>query len=256
MSWEYFIYSFIAILSLATMTWIISVIKKDVSIVDSAWSLMFVAGAAVLLLFSEMSLRSEIIFILLIIWAGRLSAHITLRSWGEDEDHRYQAIRNKYQPYFAIKSFFIIFVFQAILASIVLLPVGYALLRDADWNSLDYLASILVIIGICYESVADYQLHRFKKDHNNKGKVLETGLWKYSRHPNYFGESLVWWGFFIFAANQGDLVTVVSPLIMTFLLLKFSGVGLMELDIADRRPAYRQYIESTNAFFPGSKKAV
>lgn len=256
MNWEYFIYSFIAILSLATMTWIISVIKKDVSIVDSAWSLMFVAGAAVLLQFSEMSLRSEIIFILLVIWAGRLSAHITLRSWGEDEDHRYQAIRNKYQPYFAIKSFFIIFVFQAILASIVILPVGYALLGDARWNNLDYLALILVIIGIGYESIADYQLYRFKKDQKNKGKVLDTGLWKYSRHPNYFGEALIWWGFFLFAASQGNLIAIISPLLMTFLLLKFSGVGLMEVDISDRRPTYRQYIESTNAFFPGFKKSV
>jgi len=256
MNWDKYFIAFLAAFAVGLITWVISVIKKDVSIVDSVWSLMFVAGGAVFFFDQDMTVRSQIIFGLLVVWAARLSIHITLRSWGEEEDHRYQSIRSKYQPHFAIKSLFIIFLFQVVLASIVLMPVAYALSTNAAWSDFDYVAAALVLFGIAYESMADYQLQAYKSTSENKSGVLNTGLWKYSRHPNYFGESIVWWGLFIFAAVQGDYISIISPLLMTFLLLKFSGVGLMEEDITDRRPAYQQYILSTNAFIPGPKKTT
>ena len=134
------------------------------------------------------------------------------------------------------------------------LPLLIALTNPQNFSLLDAIAIIFWLAGMGFESIADLQLYRFKSDANNKGKVLDSGLWRYSRHPNYFGEFCIWWGFYLFAVSSGGWWTILSPLMMTFLLLRFSGVALLEKDIHERRPAYRAYIARTNAFIPGKPR--
>ena len=118
------------------------------------------------------------------------------------------------------------------------------------------LGAVLAIFGIGFESLADAQLARFRATLGNAGTVLDRGLWRYSRHPNYFGECCVWWGFYLLAADAGAWWTIFSPLLMSLLLLRVSGVTLLEKDIGERRPAYHDYIARTNAFFPGPRRRI
>jgi steroid 5-alpha reductase family enzyme len=240
------------ILAAGFVTWLISLVKRDVSIVDSLWSLMFLLAALIYLATApEAGATSWLVVVMVGLWAVRLSAYITWRNWGDEEDRRYQQIRARNQPHFAIKSLFLVFVLQGVLAWIISLPLLVAIHGDPPLALPGYLALTLWLAGMVFEAGADWQLARFKADPVNKGKVLDTGLWRYTRHPNYFGNALVWWGFFLLALSAGGWWTVVSPLLMTFLLLKVSGVALLEKDIADRRPEYRAYVQRTNAFFPG-----
>lgn len=239
-------------LVLAALTWLLSVVKRDVSIVDTMWSIMIFSAA----LFYSSSVepywnRSSLVLTLVLIWAVRLAVYISWRNWGEGEDRRYQAIRRKYEPHFWVKSLGIIFVFQAILAWIISMPLWVALSVPYEPSLFDWLAVILWTIGMGFEVVGDWQLAKFKAQSVNQGKVMDRGLWRYSRHPNYFGECLIWWGIFMFVIPAGAWWCVLSPLLMTFLLLKFSGVTLLEESIVERRPAYRDYIKTTNAFLPG-----
>lgn len=242
-------------LALGIATWVVSLVKRDVSIVDSMWSVLIVAaGIAYAIVLPETSTRATVAMVLAVLWALRLAIYITWRNWGEAEDHRYQAIRRRNDPGFAIKSVYLVFALQAILAWIVSMPllVTAASARPMDW--LDAPGIALVLFGIVFEAAGDWQLARFKSDPANRGQVMDRGLWRYTRHPNYFGEFCVWWGFYLLAASAGGWGAIVSPLLMSVLLLKVSGVGLLEKDIGERRPAYRDYIAHTNAFFPGPPK--
>ena len=255
MSFSIYLSGFIAILVLATLTWVLSLLKRDVSIVDSMWSIMifgsaFVYSSSVAPYWS----RSSLVLTLVLLWAMRLSVYIIVRNWGEPEDSRYQAIRQKYEPNFAVKSLGIIFIFQAILAWIISMPLWIALTVPYELGVFDLLAVTLWCIGMMFETLGDWQLARFKADPANKGQVMNRGLWRYTRHPNYFGECLIWWGFFLFVIPTGAWWSVISPVLLTFLLLKFSGVTMLEETIVDRRPAYREYITNTNAFIPGPPK--
>lgn len=244
-------------LLLATLTWAVSLVKRDVSIVDSVWGLFFLAltlGYAVPV--ESLSGRALIVLVLISIWALRLSGFITWRNWGEAEDARYRAIRARNEPRFAIKSLFIVFLLQGTLAWIISLPLLAAVNSTKQPGMLDGLAVALVLFGILFESIADMQLAAFKAKPGSAGKVMDRGLWRYTRHPNYFGECCAWWGFYLFAVAAGGWWSFISPLLMTFLLLRVSGVVLLEKDIAVRRPAYRDYIMRTNAFIPGPPAAL
>lgn len=257
MNWMIYVDGLMVILILAVLTWLLSLRLRDVSIVDSAWSLMFLgASVAYFLLTSSMDVRSILILAMVSIWAMRLSAHLTWRNWGESEDKRYVAIREKYSPNFGIKSLFIIFLFQAVLAWIITLPLYASLTLPGTSLPLDVLGVTLWLVGMSFESVADWQLARFKSIPENKGKVMDKGLWRYSRHPNYFGECLIWWGFYLLALSSGGWWSIVAPLLITWLLLKFSGVVMLEETIVNRRPAYADYIKRTNAFIPGPVKTI
>lgn len=242
-------------LVLAIATWVVSLIKRDVSIVDSMWSVLIVAaGVTYATVLPETSARAITAIVLAVLWALRLAIYITWRNWGEAEDHRYQAIRRRNDPGFAFKSIYLVFALQAVLAWIVSMPllVTAASSRPMDW--LDAPGIALVLFGVAFEAAGDWQLARFKSDPANRGQVMSRGLWRYTRHPNYFGEFCVWWGFYLLAASAGGWGAIVSPLLMSVLLLKVSGVSLLEKDIGERRPAYREYIAHTNAFFPGPPK--
>lgn len=257
MNIEIYLYGLLATLSLGLFIWIGSIFLRDVSIVDSFWSLMILTSAMVFFVMGEeIDTRKSLILALVFLWAIRLCVHLTWRNWGEPEDRRYQVIRAKYEPYFAVKSLFIIFVFQAVLAWIIAMPLWPALTTMTSFGVWDALAITLWSIGMFFEAVSDWQLARFKSNPDNKGKVMDRGLWRYTRHPNYFGESLIWWGMYLFAVSVGAWWAILGPLLITWLLLKFSGVVMLEESIVERRPGYRDYIARTNAFFPGRPKTV
>lgn len=250
--WIAFLYSGAALLTVAVVFWLISLWRNDVSIVDSLWSLMFLLVALVYAAVNvENGPRATLVLVLVAIWALRLSVYITWRNHGQPEDHRYQEIRSNNQPGFRYKSLYIVFVLQAVLAWVISLPLAAAISGQNDIGFLDYAGIALWLTGMFFEALGDLQLSRFRKDPQNRGKVLDTGLWRFTRHPNYFGNFTLWWGFYLVALSAGGWWSIISPLLMTFLLLKVSGVALLEKDISGRRPQYRQYIRRTNAFFPG-----
>jgi steroid 5-alpha reductase family enzyme len=249
---DIYLTALLPVLAIAILAWLASLPRGDVSMVDSLWSLFFLALCASYYLLNEFgTVRGILVLVLVSIWAVRLSAYITWRNWGEPEDARYQALRRKYSPNFAIKSLGIVFLLQGVLAWIVSLPLLAATTGSIPLNMIDIAAIALVIFGILFESIADAQLAAFKAVPGNRGQVMDRGLWRYTRHPNYFGECCVWWGFYLFAVAAGGWWSVLSPLLMTFLLLRVSGVSLLEKDIVERRPGYRDYMERTNAFIPG-----
>jgi steroid 5-alpha reductase family enzyme len=242
------------IAALAFATWVVSLWRRDVSIVDGMWP-VFIASAG--FWYAAMApppgTAGIAALALLAGWAVRLCVHITIRNHGQPEDRRYQKIRANNQPNFAFKSLYIVFGFQAVLAWIVALPF-LAIVRLQDFGVLSLLGALMAAVGIVFEAVADAQLERFRKNAVNYGRVLDTGLWRYSRHPNYFGECCVWWGFGVMALATGAWWAIASPLVMTLLLLRVSGVTLLEKDIGERRPEYARYVREVNAFLPGSRK--
>jgi len=247
-----YIFALIAILVIAVISWLFSVIRKDVSFVDSLWSLFFLVAAVVFSLAAQpLTIRGNLVLILVVIWALRLSIYITARNWGRPEDYRYQSIRANNEPGFAFKSLYIVFGLQGVLAWFVAMPLFPAVTSSASLSILDIAAVALWITGFVFEAGGDYQLARFKDREDSKGRVLRTGLWRYTRHPNYFGDFCIWWSFYLFAVASGGWWSIASPLLMTFLLLKVSGVAMLEKTITDRRPEYADYIQNTNAFFPG-----
>jgi len=250
-----YLFGFIPLLSVAILTWLVSLWKRDVSIVDSVWAVFFlVAATSYSITLPFFGPRGIILLILLSLWAIRLTTHITWRNWGHPEDSRYQTIRQNNEPNFAWKSLYLVFILQAFLAWIISAPMPVILVSPVPFQWSDYLGIAIMLFGLGFESLADWQLAKFKANDDNKGKVMDTGLWHYTRHPNYFGEFCVWWGIFMMAIASGAWVTIISPLVMSFLLLKVSGVPMLEKDIVQRRPGYLDYVARTNAFFPGYPK--
>ena len=244
--------SLAAIVVLAILAWLFSIARRDVSIVDSLWSLLFLLGLSVYLLVSDsVGPRALPVLILIAAWALRLSIYIGFRNHGQPEDRRYQAIRENNQPHFWLKSLYIVFLLQGFLAWVICLPVIAAVSGQTPPGPLDWAGLGLWLTGMIFEVVGDYQLARFRRSRTSDNAVLDSGLWRYTRHPNYFGEAAIWWGFYFIALSAGAWWTVFAPLLMTYLLLRVSGVSLLEKDISDRRPDYHDYIKRTNAFFPG-----
>lgn len=241
----------------AVLGWLLSLRLGNVSIVDSMWSLFFLLIAASFTLALEsIGNRGALVLVLVAVWAMRLSGYITWRNWGDGEDYRYQEIRKRNEPNFSFKSLYLVFGLQGVLALVISLPLVVAIQSDAPLGWLDYAGVALWLVGMVFEAGGDWQLARFKADPDNKGKVLDSGLWSLTRHPNYFGDFCVWWGFFLLALSAGGWWTLISPLLMSFMLLKVSGVALLEKDIGQRRPEYARYVKKTNAFFPGPPKQI
>ncbi len=235
----------------AVCGWLVSLVRNDVSIVDSMWSLMFLIAATGFAFTADPGPRAGLVLALVGIWALRLAGYITWRNWGEAEDYRYREIRRNHSPYFEVKSLYIVFGLQAVLAWLISLPLLAAISGTRPLGFVDVAGITLWAIGFVFESVGDLQLARFRADPANRGKVLSAGLWRLTRHPNYFGDFCVWWGFYLLALAAGGWWSIPAPVLMTVLLLRVSGVALLEKNIAQRRPDYAEYIARTNAFFPG-----
>jgi steroid 5-alpha reductase family enzyme len=229
-------------------------VLKNASIADVFWGLGFVLVAWLTFFFAQgYPGRKMLLTLCTTLWGLRLSLHILWRNWGQGEDRRYQAWRASRGDSFWWVSLFTVFLTQAILLWLISLAVqvGQSSPVPVGLTGLDFLGLLLWCIGFMFEAVADWQLARFKADPANRGKVMNLGLWAYSRHPNYFGESLIWWGLFLIALpTPYGWYALVSPVLITFLLLRVSGVTLLEKDIGERRPEYREYAETTSAFVP------
>jgi len=249
-----FFINYLAVLAMMLMGWIISLINRNVTIVDSLWGLGFVLIAWLTFAMTDgFAGRRLLITLLVTAWGLRLIIHLSIRNWGHGEDPRYATWRKKSGDRFWLISLFKVFILQSIFLWIIALALqwGQTAPQPATLTWLDYVGVVLWSVGFFFEAVGDWQLARFKADPNQKGKVMNTGLWAYSRHPNYFGETLIWWGiFFIVLTTSSGWWTIISPLVITTVLLKMTGVTLMEKAIVNTRPGYREYIQTTNAFIP------
>ncbi len=246
-----------ALLALALLAWVIATARRNAGLVDIFWPLFFLLGALVCAAFVDaLATRAQLVLALVALWALRLATHLAVRNWNAPEDHRYRAVRARNEPGFAWKSLYLVFGMQAVLAWLIAAPLGGAIVSPAPLGALDLLGAALAVVGIAYEATADAQLTRFRAVASNAGEVMDRGLWRYSRHPNYFGDFCVWWGFYLIALGAGAWWTAFAPVLMSVLLLRVSGVALLERDIGERRPAYRDYIARTNAFLPGPPRRI
>lgn len=253
---QIYIKALLLIVILMTLLWLVSVYLKNVSIVDAFWGLGFFILAiyyAVATFDENVYPRNLLILALAGVWGLRLSLHLLIRNWGKPEDFRYQKFRNDYGAHrYWWFSFFQVFLLQGVLLWLIsapLLSASYYSLGK-PLNIVDYIALIVWGIGFLFETVGDFQLAKFKGNPINKNKLLQTGLWKYTRHPNYFGDATIWWAFGLFSIAAGSFVPLLSCLLMNVLLLKVSGVALLEKTLQKSKPKYQEYIKKTPAFFP------
>ena len=244
----------------ALILWLVSLKTRDVSIIDIFWAPGIAGVVDIAAILGEASgPRVSAALFLVNLWAVRLAAHIfTRRSLPEvgGEDHRYAAMRRQFGPRWWWWSLVQVFLLQAILMWFIAAPLVAVMLSSrAPMGVLDYLGAGIAATGLLFEALADVQLARFRLDPRNKDKVMDRGLWRWSRHPNYFGESMLWWGFFLLGfAASGAWWLILSPIVVTLLLLQVSGVTQMEDKIEDRRPAYADYKRRVSAFMPWPPK--
>lgn len=241
------------ILGVMTLLWLLSLIPKNSSIVDIFWGFGFVTACWVYFALTPDGFiqRKLLIAVLVTIWGMRLTLHILRRNWGKGEDFRYQKWRNEHGKIWWLRSFFQVFMLQGLLLWVIstpLLAAQYPAQPDR-LILLDFIGAFVWLIGFFFESVGDYQLSRFIKNPENKGKIMTSGVWRYTRHPNYFGDSAQWWGYYLIATAAGGWWTVFSPIIMTVFLLKVSGVALLEKTMQTRL-GYQEYMQKTSAFVP------
>jgi steroid 5-alpha reductase family enzyme len=246
--------SAVTVSAFVTILWLVSLALRDSSIVDSFWGLGFVAitlsvAAAVP---GSLAPRAWLLGALVAAWGLRLSHYIFWRNRGKGEDYRYRKWREEAGAAWWWRSFFKVFLLQGVVMWIVAAPVvaavGVAPQRPLSW--IDGAGVAVWLLGFVFEAAGDWQLSRFKSDPANRGRLFTGGVWRYTRHPNYFGDASVWWGHFLVAAASGAWWTVVSPALMTFLLVRVSGVAMLESAMRASKPGYREYIETTSAFLP------
>jgi len=237
-----------------TVLWLVSLLLRDSSIVDAFWGVGFVAIALSVAAASPSALapRAWLLGVLVLVWGLRLSHYIFWRNKGKGEDYRYRKWREEAGAAWWWRSYFKVFLLQGVVMWLVAAPVvavvGRASQRPLNW--VDALGAAVWLVGFFFEAAGDWQLARFKADPSNKGRLFTGGVWRYTRHPNYFGDAAVWWGHYLVAAASGAWWTIFSPALMTFLLVRVSGVSMLESAMRDSKPGYREYIESTSAFFP------
>ncbi len=238
----------------ATLVWLLSLALGNAGIVDIFWGpgFVLVGGFYLVSLPGDPTPRGLIVVGLATFWAARLALHIGLRAAGAGEDFRYRKWREEAGPSFWWMSFFKIFLLQAVLLWIVSSPLLLAQLSrpGAGLRAVDAVGVALFVVGFAFEAVADWQLVRFKRDPGNHGRTMRSGLWSRSRHPNYFGEAVLWWGLGLLALPTGGWLALIGPLLITFLLMKVSGVAMLDAALVERRPGYADYVRSTPAFFP------
>jgi steroid 5-alpha reductase family enzyme len=249
-----YLQALLLILSVMTILWITSIVLRNVSIVDIFWGLGFVITNIFYFLSAPGNPSRKIILLVLVsIWGLRLSLYLLWRNAGKGEDFRYREFRKRYgeRRYWWV-SFFQTFLLQGILMWLISAPLLGANFAGSETSPmiLDFAGCALWLTGIIFEAGGDYQLAKFRSDPSKKGKVLNTGFWKYTRHPNYFGDSAVWWGYGLICIAAGSYFPAAGSLLMTALIIKVSGVALLEKSLHQQKPEYKEYARSTSAFIP------
>jgi len=237
------------------LLWVLSLRLRDASIVDIWWGPGFVAIATFAWLFDSGGdpARSQLVVVLAAAWGLRLGAYLFWRNAGKGEDYRYQAMRRRHGARFGRVSLVSVFGLQGLLMWFISLPLQVAQTGGSTGGlgALDGIGTALFCVGLLFEAVGDLQLARFKADPESPGRVMDRGLWRYTRHPNYFGDCVVWWGLWLVACGApGGVYTIASPVLMTVLLVRVSGVALLERGLVKRKPGYADYIARTSAFLP------
>jgi len=249
---NYYIILALFLLAYMSLWFIISLLKKRNDVADIAWGLGFVFITWLSFFISQdLSARSLLVNVLVSIWGLRLAWHISSRNKGKTEDYRYLAWRKEWGKWFYVRSYFQVYFLQGVLLYVILLPVLFINRNSGlNLNFIDGLGVLVWIIGFIFETVGDEQLKNFISNPINKGKLMQTGLWRYTRHPNYFGEVTQWWGLWLIAINAPyGWITIIGPLTITILILKVSGVPLLEKKMADN-PEFAEYKKRTSVFFP------
>lgn len=254
MTWQIFGTTGLVILGLVSALWLLSLLLSDSSIIDIFWGLGFVLACWIYFLSTPdgFPTRKVLLTLLVTLWGLRLSLYLLVRNWGRGEDYRYRQWRQAAGRSWWWRSYFKVFLLQGALLWLISTPLLAAQLSPspARLTVLDYLAVLIWGIGFFFETAGDWQLARFKADPGNRGRLLTSGVWRYTRHPNYFGDAAQWWGYYLFALAAGGWWTIFSPLLMTVLLMKVSGAALLEKSLAENKPGYREYMEQTSAFIP------
>ena len=257
--WQVALWGLVAVEAMLLLAWVGSVVRRDASLVDRFWGLAFVVYAWTYALLGDGDPAREALLVTLVtIWGLRLAGYITWRNWGEGEDKRYARMRERAPDGFAARSLVTIFWGQGLLAWVISLPL-LAVATDATpagltW--LDVVAIPLWLVGFVFEAGGDWQLQRFLGDPANRGKVMDRGLWRYTRHPNYFGDTAQWWAYGLLGLATGAWWSLLGPVVMTFFIVKVSGVALTDKGMAksSRREGYEEYVRRTNAFIPGPRR--
>ncbi len=249
----------ITIMCVMVATWLLSLVLKNASIVDIVWGLGFVITSWVLALTIDGDSTRQILLAVMVgAWGLRLGGYLAKRNIGHGEDWRYKAMRKKKGPRFGLISLVTVFGLQGVLMWVVSLPVMFGN-SDAipGVGPLAVIGVMVWAVGLSFEAVGDWQLAKFKKDPSNAGKVMQTGLWSLTRHPNYFGDALLWWGIGIVGAETGTgVIGFIGPVVMTVFLLRVSGVPMLERSLMKRREGYAEYAARTSAFIPRPPKRI
>jgi steroid 5-alpha reductase family enzyme len=247
-------YTAAAVVLVLAITFVIAVRRGHHSVIDTAWGLGFCAIAATSLAASAGHgdrTRRILIAALTIVWGLRLAFHIVRRNRGKGEDPRYAALLAKAPGSRLVYALRTVYLTQGVVMWFVSLPVQVAMYEQGGVGVLTWVGTVVFAIGLFFEAVGDWQLTRFKADPGSKGQVMDRGLWRYTRHPNYFGDACVWWGLYLIAAQQWQgALTVLSVVAMTYTLANGTGKPTLEKGIADRRPGYREYVTRTSGFIP------
>ena len=244
--------SALAVFVYVFVLYVLALVRRDYSVIDRGWGPgILIAALAVIMMRPDVQLRQFVATLLVATWAFRLGAHVVLRSWGKGEDKRYAHLRGRWGEYGWFAAFFQVFVLQGLLMLVVALPliiIDQYPGRPFGW--LDFVGVAVWLFGFIWESTADHQLARFKQSPANAGRIMTSGLWRYSRHPNYFGEMVQWWGLWLMALSVPlGWLTVFGPLTVTFLLFKVSGVPMLEA-VQRQNSEYREYARKTPTMFP------
>ena len=240
--------------------WVVSLLARDASIVDIFWGFGFVLVAWTGYWVAEgAEPRRLLLAVLVTVWGLRLTGYLAWRNLGKGEDYRYVAMRERWGRRFPIVSLGTVFLLQGALMWIVSLPVqaGQVAKTPGSLTWLDFVGIAVWLTGLFFETVGDAQLARFKADASNAGHIMDRGLWRYTRHPNYFGDFMIWWGLYLIALATGEAWwSIVGPIVMSVLLMRVSGVGLLERSLKSRRPGYEQYVARTSPFFPKPPRSI
>lgn len=249
----------ITIAVIMVSTWLLSVIIKNASIVDIVWGAGFAITSWVLALTVDGDNGRQLLLAVMVgVWGTRLALYLAKRNIGHGEDWRYKAMRKKAGKKFTYSSLVTVFGLQGALMWVVSLPVQFG---NGDSSPgvgpLAVIGIMVWLVGLSFEAIGDFQLARFKKDPNNAGKVMDQGLWSLTRHPNYFGDALLWWGIGIVGAETGSgVIGFIGPVAMTFFLLRISGVPMLERSLSRRREGYAEYAARTSQFIPRPPKKI